>query len=340
MKHETTALALIGAGRMGRVHATAISRHLPNVTLAAIAEPSATAIEALGDLANSATLYSSAPAALDHPDLDGVVVVTPTDTHFAVVTDALKRNLDVFCEKPLTLDSEQSVSLAELARDRGRILQVGFWRRFYPPIRIAKSLLAQGAIGEPLFSRLSQWDIDCPPVEWCSPDRSGGIFIDMAVHEFDQIEWFLDDQIVSVEAKPLPRVIDELETVGDFDNAVIWFTMAKGGQGIIDLSRNGRYADDIRIEVLGSQGALFIDTVPKGRLRLGTREGVRTVWEDPYEDSFVAGIALELAAFTHAVAGATDADLPGPSASLRATELGRAAGRSACARHAEATLRP
>jgi predicted dehydrogenase len=202
---------------------------------------------------------------------------------------------------------------------------------------MAKELLAEGAIGTPLFSKLTQWDIDCPPVAWCSPDRSGGIFVDMAVHEFDQIEWFLDDEVVSVEARVLPRVIAELETVGDFDNAAVWFTLASGGQGIIDLSRNGRYADDIRIEVLGSNGAIFIETVPTGRLRLGTRDGIQTVWKDPEDDSFVAGIARELAAFTLAMHGQAGIAVPGVAASIRATELGRAAARSAEAGRAEMT---
>jgi myo-inositol 2-dehydrogenase/D-chiro-inositol 1-dehydrogenase len=322
---------------MGTVHARAIARHLPDVTLAAIAEPRAAAVEALGDAAGTAAVYATADEALDHPGLDGVIVVTPTDTHGAVVTAALQHDLDVFCEKPLTLDPTQSVALRALALERERILQVGFWRRFHPPIAIAKRMLADGAIGRPLLTKLTQWDVDCPPVEWCAPDRSGGIFVDMAVHEFDQVEWFLDDDVVAVEARPLPLAIEELGTVGDYDNAVVWLQLAGGGQAMIDLSRNGRYADDIRIEVLGSDGALFIETIPTGRLRHGTREGITTVWEDPEPDSFTAGIARELAAYTLAVATRDASAVPGPEASLRASELGRAAARSATEGHAVAT---
>ena len=329
MEHAPATLALFGVGRMGSVHAQAIRRHLPDATLAAIAEPRAEAVASLGDAAGDATVYPSAPEALAHPGLDGAIVVTPTDTHDDVVTAALERDLHVFCEKPLTLDAAQSVRLEALGAERERILQVGFWRRFHPPIAMARRLLADGAIGRPLFSKLTQWDVDCPPVEWCAPDRSGGIFVDMAVHEFDQIEWFLDDEVVSVEARPLPLVIDALETVGDYDNAVVWFTLAGGGQGMIDLSRNGRYADDIRIEVLGSDGALFIETVPTGRLRLGRRGGIETVWADPEPDSFTAGIARELAAFTRAIRAKDASAVPGAAASIRASELGRAAARSA-----------
>jgi predicted dehydrogenase len=335
MEHSAASVALIGVGRMGLVHAKAIAR-LPHLVLAAIAEPRAQAVEGLGDLLADATVYPTAAEALGHPGLDACVVVTPTDTHLAVVTAALEQGLHVFCEKPLTLDPAESRMLEGLAADRGRVLQVGFWRRFYSPIVMAKQMMADGVIGTPLFCRLSQWDVDCPPVEWCAPERSGGIFVDMAVHEFDQIEWFLDDEIVSVEAKPLPRVIKELKEVGDFDNAVIWFTMASGGQGMIDLSRNGRYADDVRIEVLGSDGALFIDTFPGGRLRLGTRDGLETVWERPDEDSFLSAVTEELAAFTRVVGGGEVA-LPGAAASIRATELGQAARRSVGAGRAEPT---
>ena len=338
IEHAPAALALIGVGRMGHVHADAIARHLADVRLAAVAEPRAEAVAALGDLLGDAAVYRTAREALAHPGVAGCVVVTPTDTHATIVREALELGLDVFCEKPLTLDAAQSRTLGQLAAERGRLLQVGFWRRFHPPIAMARALLAEGAIGTPLFCRLSQWDVDCPPVEWCAPERSGGIFVDMAVHEFDQIEWFLADEIVSVEAKPLPLVIEQLESVDDFDNVAVWFTMAGGAQGIIDLSRNGRYADDIRMEVLGSEGALFVDTVPRGRLRIGTRAGLRTVWEDSGDDSFVAAVALELAAFTLAAARRGERVLPGAADSIRATELGRAARRSARHGRAESTI--
>jgi predicted dehydrogenase len=202
---------------------------------------------------------------------------------------------------------------------------------------MARQLLADGAIGRPLFSKLTQRDVDCPPVERCAPERSGGIFVDMAVHEFDQIEWFLGDRIVSVDAKPLPLVIEELESVGDYDNAVVWFELAGGGTGMIDLSRNGRYGDDIRIEVLGSDGALFIETIPTGRLRLGKRGGIETVWEDPEPDSFTAGIGRELGAFTLALQARDASGVPGAAASIRASELGRAAARSAASGKPERT---
>jgi predicted dehydrogenase len=335
--HAAARLALIGAGRMGSVHAQAIQRHLPQAELVAIAEPRADAVDALGEAAGAAAVYATAPEALAHPGLDAVIVVTPTDTHDAVVSAALAGDLHVFCEKPLTLDLEASVRLQALAQERGRILQVGFWRRFHPPIAMARQLLADGAIGRPLFSKLTQWDVDCPPVEWCAPDRSGGIFVDMAVHEFDQIEWFLGDRIVSVDAKPLPLVIEELESVGDYDNAVVWFELAGGGTGMIDLSRNGRYGDDIRIEVLGSDGALFIETIPTGRLRLGKRGGIETVWEDPEPDSFTAGIGRELGAFTLALQARDASGVPGAAASIRASELGRAAARSAASGKPERT---
>jgi myo-inositol 2-dehydrogenase/D-chiro-inositol 1-dehydrogenase len=302
IEHAEVSLALIGAGRMGLVHASALSHHLPRARLASVAEPRAEAVAALGALADGAHIYDSAAEALAHPGLDGCVIVTPTDTHLSVVTAALERGLNVFCEKPLTLDPDQSRSLAELAGARDRLLQVGFWRRFYTPIVKAKELIAGGAIGAPLFCRLSQWDVDCPPVEWCAPERSGGIFVDMAVHEFDQVEWFLGDEIVSVEAKALPRVIAELARVDDYDNAVVWFTTTSGAQGMIDLSRNGRYADDVRVEV-----------------------------------SFLGAVAQELAAFTLAIGGSREVALPGPAASIRATELGHAARRSARTGRAEST---
>jgi len=320
-------VALIGLGRMGRVHLRAIRDLVPQLALAAVAEPSAAAVAEAGDLGGAA-VCTSAGEAFRHPDVRACVVVTPTETHVALVAEALELGLHVFCEKPLALDPEAAHRLSALAQARRAVLQVGFWRRFSPPFVEARRILHTGAIGRPLLVRLVQWDVDSPPAAWCDPARSGGIFVDMAVHEFDELEWLLEDRIVDVTAYPLELVNEELGVVGDLDNALVFARLHAGTRAVIELSRNARYADDVRLEILGSEGAVLVETIPHARVRVGTRRGLETVWEDEQSDVFAAGIAAELAVFAAAAAG-EEISVPGGLDSARATVVGEAARRAA-----------
>ena len=142
----------------------------------------------------------------------------------------------------------------------------------------------------------------------------------------------MDTRIIEVTAQPLALVNKELAEVGDFDNAIVFAGLEDGTRAVIEMSRNGRYADDLRLEILGSDGALLADTVPLSTLRMGTRRGLETVWEDSAGDGFVRAVAAELAAFRALAAGeATAAAVPGAAESIRATRIGEAARDSATA---------
>lgn len=314
---------------MGHVHAQAIAEHLPLVRIAAVAEERSDAIDRSGRMLDGAEVFSSATDALAHADVAACVVATPTDTHAQLVAAALDRGLHVFCEKPLTLDLDASKRLGEQARRADRVLQVGFWRRFSPALIRAKQLLGAGAIGAAVFAHASQWDVTAPAAEWCAPARSGGIFVDMGVHELDELEWLLDDRVAQVEGRAFRVADPAIGEVGDYDNAAMALRFAGGPHGLIDLSRNGRYADDMRLELLGTDGAIFVDTFPTARVRVGTREGLQTDWEDEGADPFMAGVVAELAAFSLAARDPSARNVPGAAESIRATHLGDLARRSA-----------
>jgi predicted dehydrogenase len=320
-------VALVGLGRMGSVHLEAIRAIVPRLRLVAVAEPRAE--PATPERSGDAAVYADARQALRHPGVTACIVATPTDSHRSIVAQALEAGVHVFCEKPLTLAPHESLELEAMAEARGLVLQIGFWRRFAEPLVEARRLLHAGAIGRPLLLRLVQWDVDCPPADWCDPARSGGIFVDMAIHEFDEIEWLLDEAIAEVTARPLALVNEDLAAVGDYDNAVVLARLAGGAHAMIEVSRNGRYADDIRLEILGNEGAILVETVPHGRVRLGTRAGLQTVWEQD-GDVFLTAIAAQLEAFAALVSREPLApDVPGAAASIRAVAIGEAARESA-----------
>jgi predicted dehydrogenase len=315
-------VVLVGLGRMGRFHLAALG-DVDEVDVVALAEPDPAARQVAADLCPHATAYATVAEALAHPGLEGCIVASPTPSHHAVVDAALRAGLHVLCEKPLALDDAEARSLGDLASRVDRVLQVGFWRRFAPPWRAARDCVVAGAIGTPLYVRLAQWDADPPPASFCDPAVSGGLAIDCGVHEFDLAEWLTGRQVVRVSAWSLPLVDQQLAAVGDVDNLVAVLELDGGGVATVDLTRNARYGDDARTELLGSDGAVLIDTLPVGRARIGTAAGMVDLAGSATDDVMRAGVAEQARAFAAAARG-TATDTPGAAASIRATAIGRA----------------
>ncbi len=256
-------------------------------------------------------------------DLDACLIASPTPSHPAFVRAALDAGLHVLCEKPLALDPEEAEDLGTRASRRGLVLQVGFWRRFSPPWVAAKELVAAGGIGTPLLVRLAQWDADPPPATFCDPAVSGGLAIDCGVHEYDLAEWLTGRRIRRVSAWALPLVEPAVGAAGDLDNLVAVLELDGGAVATVDLSRNARFGDDVRTEVLGSGGAVLVDALPTGRARAGTADGMRELPGSAADDVMAAGVVGQARAFAAAVRGGP-VDVPGASASARATAVGRA----------------
>lgn len=315
-------LGIIGLGRMGRFHAAALA-DVDAVEVVALAEPSPDALELAGTLLPGRAGYQSPAEALAHPGLEAVLIAAPTPRHPELVEAALEAGLHVLCEKPLALDLAEASRLADLAADRHRLLQVGFWRRFAPPWRVAKERIDAGDIGLPVYLRLAQWDADPPPATFCDPAVSGGLAIDCGVHEYDLAEWLTGRRVLRVSAWPLPVVEPDVGAAGDLDNLIAVLELEGGAVATVDLSRNARYGDDVRTEILGSNGALLVDLLPTSRTRLGDAGGVRELPSSMAEDAMAAGVAAQAVAFVEAIAGG-DVDVPLADCSVRATRIGYA----------------
>ena len=319
----TVGAALVGAGRMGAMHA-GIMRDSELVELTAVVDVNRDAAAAA---ARGAKVFSRVEEALALPEVEALVVAAPTPWHASIVEAGLEAGRAVLCEKPLSFRPSVSVRLAERAVAAGTTLAVGFWRRFSPPWAMARRLLREGAIGEPLLLRLSQWDAHPPPVAFCAREVSGGLPVDCGVHEFELIEFLTGRRAVNVRARALPVADPEVAAAGDVDNCLIEVEMEGGAAAVIDLSRNCRYGDDVRTEILGTEGALFADGLPAGRLRIGDRKGLREVAGAHADDFMAAGVRGQLEAFARAVRG-EEQELADGFAAGRATAAGLAAWRS------------
>jgi len=307
---------------MGRFHGRTLQA-VPEVEIVAVADSSPEALAAAhADLGDIVTVDSAGELVA----VDGIaawLIATSTPSHPALVRMALTAGLHVLCEKPLALDPAEAGRLAERAAAAGRILQVGFWRRFSPPWMEAKRLVRGGAIGRPLLVRLSQWDANPPPPQFCDPAVSGGLTVDCGVHEFDLVPWLTGLDVVAVRGHHLPLVDAAVEAAGDVDNMVAVLELTGGALATVDLSRNARYGDDVRTEILGSDGAVFVDILPTGRTRLADANGVRVVAGSEVADATAAGVANQARVFAAAVGGAA-ADYPSAAASTAAVRVARA----------------
>jgi predicted dehydrogenase len=302
---------------MGRRHIAAAA-HAGGVELVAVCDPVPGSAE---EAAPSGVATAPGLAGLDVP-VDAVVIAAPTPLHVALADEAIALGLDVLSEKPVGFDPLATERLGERAVAAGRVFAVGFWRRTAWPYVEARRLLAEGAIGTPTFLRSSQWDADLPPLGFADPAVSGGLEVDCGVHEADLARWFLGGEIAHVSATGTPGALAE---VGDAETVAALAVTTAGQAVAIDLGRTCRYDDDVRTEILGTEGALLIDARGTGGLRHGDRYGLREV-PGPEGDVLELALAAQLDRFAEACAGAEPHATATDAA--RALEVGQAMRRS------------
>jgi len=279
-------VGLIGAGRMGRTHLRAFSGS-QRVAVTAIAETSAAARRAVA--APGVAVYPGIADMLDHAAVDGVLITAPTDQHLQVITEVATRGLPILCEKPCGLTAEQTRAAAKAATAAGVPFQVAYWRRYVPGLRALRDRIAQGELGVVHLVTCYQWDEGPPPAAFRT--HSGGIVIDMGVHEFDQLRWLTGQDIAGMSAVAYGVVPDGLgeapHRTADVDSAQVIAELSGGGSGFISLGRYHPAGDMARAEAFGTHGTArcdFLDPADGVRAQL---EAVRLQAESFAE--FVAG---------------------------------------------------
>ncbi len=249
-------LGIVGVGRMGADHARIIARLVPNARLVALADVDLVAAQGLADELGVASVYSSAAELAADPDVQGVLVAVSTSHHLEVVRAVANEHRAILCEKPLALtlaDTDAAIAAVDAA---GVPLQVGFMRRWDPEYRRARDRLASGACGRPIIFSSLQFDAAPPPLSYADPAVSGGIMVDMGIHEFDLARWLMDDEVVEVHAWGSVVAYPQLATVDDVDSAVIVMRYAGGGIGSVALARFNLAGDEVRTEVQGTAGSV------------------------------------------------------------------------------------
>lgn len=251
------AVGLVGLGRLGRVYARELATRIPETRLVAVADPAPGLAAEVARELGVAGAHSDSSALIAAAEVEAVVIVSPTSTHCALAIEAAAAGKPAFCEKPPSLSMAEAFRIKEAVASAGSFFQMGFMRRFDPGYAAAKRQLSEGVIGNAVLFKSTSRDPYRTSLEYANPRSSGGMIVDMGIHDFDLARFFMGE-VASVHALAGTLVYPELLTVGDVDNAVVSLRFADGRLGVVDLSRNGIYGYDIQTELLGSAGTLRV----------------------------------------------------------------------------------
>jgi myo-inositol 2-dehydrogenase/D-chiro-inositol 1-dehydrogenase len=293
-------LGLIGAGRIGRLHAEHLTLRIPSAELVMVADPYEEAARECAERYAIPAYHQDYRAVLDRPDIDAVVVCSSTDTHARIAIEAAQAGKHIFCEKPIALDLASIDQALDTVQHAGVKLQIGFNRRFDANHRRIHQAVQQGEIGRPCMLHVVSRDPEPPSLAYLQ--TSGGIFLDMTIHDFDMARFLVGSEVEEVFAQARTLNYPEIATVGDVDTALIMLQFANGAIGTISNSRQAAYGYDQRVELLGSAGAISTENNYPNTAIISNARGIHRdlplhFFLERYTESFVA----EMMAFVDAV---------------------------------------
>ena len=249
-------VGVIGTGRIGRLHIGHLAQDIPEADLVALCSLDRPSMDSLAKQFNVPQTTEDYTELLTDPQIDAVLITSATNTHVEISQAAAKAGKHIFCEKPIALDLEQIDETLAIVEKAGVKFQVGFQRRFDASFMRVHAAIASGEIGEPHIMRITSRDPAPPPIEYI--EVSGGIFLDMTIHDFDMARYLIGDEVVEIYATGGVRVDPQIGEAGDIDTAVITLQFKNGVIATIDNSREATYGYDQRVEVFGSKGMVTV----------------------------------------------------------------------------------
>ncbi|HET8549731.1 MAG TPA: inositol 2-dehydrogenase [Bryobacteraceae bacterium] len=293
-------IGIIGAGRIGKVHAEALAFRLPEAEPVAIADVNPAAAQAVADRCRIPRVTADPEDVLADRDTEAVLICSSTDTHAHLITRAAEAGKHIFCEKPIDLKLATIDSALAAVDKAGVKLQIGFNRRFDPNFARVRSAVERGEIGTPHLLHIISRDPAPPPLAYVKV--SGGMFLDMTIHDFDMARFLIGDEIEEVYASAGVRIDPEIGKAGDVDTAVVLLRFRNGVIGAIDNSRRAVYGYDQRAEILGSDGAIATGNCYANEAVISTGTAVRRDLPlNFFMERYARSYTNELRAFVDAV---------------------------------------
>jgi myo-inositol 2-dehydrogenase / D-chiro-inositol 1-dehydrogenase len=297
---EHVNIGLIGAGKIGRVHATNLVNRIPNARLVAVSDVYLDAAKKFSADFGIPNVFESHQPILDNPEIDAVAICTISETHAPLITEAAKAGKHIFCEKPIALDLAKVDAALETVKKHNVKLQVGFNRRFDANFKGVRDVVQSGGVGEPRILRITSRDPAPPPLEYVK--NSGGIFLDMTIHDFDMARFLMGSEVTEVYATGNVLVDKAIGEAGDIDTAIISLRFENGAMGCIDNCRQAVYGYDQRVEVFGSKGMVDAGNNITNRAVVSDASGVHGALPLYfYLERYMDAYAAELQAFVNAI---------------------------------------
>jgi myo-inositol 2-dehydrogenase/D-chiro-inositol 1-dehydrogenase len=300
MPNRTLNVGVIGCGRIGRIHAENLARRIPGARLVATADVAANSVKEVATQLHVGKSTADYRELLADAAIDAVAICSSTDTHARIIQEAAAAGKHIFCEKPIDYDLTR-IRAALAAVEKAKVkLQIGFNRRFDPSFAKVRELVASGAVGQPHVIRITSRDPGLPPLEYIKV--SGGIFLDMTIHDFDMVRFLSGSEAEEVYAIGDALVDPAIREAGDIDTAIVTMRLKNGALATIDNSRKAIYGYDQRVEVFGSKGSASAGNRTPDAHLLADASGVHEAkplhfFLERYAEAYV----IEMRAFVDAV---------------------------------------
>ena len=300
MTKQRLNLGIIGAGMIGKVHAENLAFHIPTANVLMIADINEQAALETAERCRVPKAVKDYHEVIAHPDIDAVVICSSSNTHAQITSEAAEAGKHIFCEKPIDYSLERIDRALALVEKHGVKLQVGFNRRFDPSFARVRQAVVSGEIGEPHLLHIVSRDPEPPTPEYVK--TSGGIFMDMTIHDFDMARYLIGKEVVEIYAAGGVRIDPEIGKAGDLDTVLLLLKFEDGTLGTIDNSEKAVYGYDQRVEVFGSKGAIAIQNNYPNSAIISTDECIRRdkplyFFIERYQESYIR----ELTSFIDAV---------------------------------------
>lgn len=283
-------LGIIGAGRIGKLHSENVINNFRDVEVKAIADIYADKIENWAHDLGIKNVYKDYKKILEDKEINTVLICSSTNTHSKITIEAAEAGKDIFCEKPIDYDLDRIALALEAVKKAGVKYQVGFNRRFDHNFKKVHDLVADGSVGTPQIIKVTSRDPEPPSPEYAKV--SGGMFLDMTIHDFDMVRYLSQSEVTEVYANAAVLVDPAIGEAGDVDTALITLKFKNGAIGVIDNCRKAAYGYDQRVEVLGTKGGVSVSNDTPCSAVLSTADGVfsdkpKYFFLERYKDSFI-----------------------------------------------------
>lgn len=281
---------IIGAGRIGKIHAESIQTRIPDACVNTISDPYADDLETTAKKYGIKNISRDYNEIIKNPGIDAVVICSPTDTHSKIAMEAAKCKKHIFCEKPVDLSLEKIEETIRVVKKNKVKMQVGFNRRFDHNFKRVKEYIEMGKAGHVHTLKIISRDPCPPPAEYIG--KSGGIFSDMTIHDFDMAIFLLGKEIEQVYSRGEVLIDPEIGKAGDYDTAMTMLRFKNGTLAMIENSRKASYGYDQRIEVFGSKGYISAGNDTFAKVQVGDEEGIHNekplnFFLERYMESFI-----------------------------------------------------